>query len=229
MIGRLMSALWMVAACFCVATVIALAIGGVYVSSNGAIDRGKLLRIVAIAQGREPAPDERARPEDNAPQAPPSMAELAAARSLQMRNVELREQSVRQGLSHLEFERGRLAEEKGRFFREKTGFENRLDERAAALEVASQENVRLILENMKPKQVKEQVLLMLKDERIEEVVSLLAAMPIAKRAKIAGEFKTEEESEKLAEILELMRAGVPEAGIIDAARQQLQQAPAANP
>jgi hypothetical protein len=46
-------------------------------------------------------------------------------------------------------------------------------------------------------------------------------MPAAKRAKIASEFKTADEAQMLADILERMRKGVPNAGLIEAARRKL--------
>ena len=42
---------------------------------------------------------------------------------------------------------------------------------------------------------------------------MFEAMPIAKRAKIAAEFKTEEETKKLDEILRRIRKGLPDAAV----------------
>jgi hypothetical protein len=231
MIGRLFATIWLLLACFCVATIASLGISAAYLWGTGRLDQARARRVLAMLRGSDlPAPATTTETKAaDPPELTVSLDDLAAARGLAMRNLELREQSLRQAVSQLEFERGRLAEEKGRFFREKTGFENRLDERARDLETLSHENVRLILENMKPKQVKEQILLMLRQERMDEVVEFLAAMPIAKRAKIAGEFKSPEEAEKLSEILALMRDGVPEAGIIDAARERIEKAPSPTP
>ena len=51
-------------------------------------------------------------------------------------------------------------------------------------------------------------------------MTLLSAMPIEKRAKIVAEFKTEPESEQLAEMLRLIRAGEPDVTLIDEAAKQ---------
>ncbi len=56
-----------------------------------------------------------------------------------------------------------------------------------------------------------------------DVVAILSAMPIAKRAKIIGEFKTDDESKKLEEVLRLIREGVPEVKVINQTQQQFKQ------
>ncbi len=81
----------------------------------------------------------------------------------------------------------------------------------------------MIWENIKPKQAKEQILKMLDNQEMNEVVTILSGMPIGKRAKIVGEFKTPEETEKLDEILRLIRCGVPEVNLIDKTLSQVKQ------
>jgi hypothetical protein len=85
------------------------------------------------------------------------------------------------------------------------------------------ENARLLLESVKPKQAKELIMKMLEAEEIQQVVTMFEAMPIAKRAKIAAEFRTEEEAQKLDEILRRIRQGLPDAAIIEDAQRQIQQ------
>jgi phage-related baseplate assembly protein len=55
-------------------------------------------------------------------------------------------------------------------------------------------------------------------------VLILSQMPSAQRAKLIGEFKTDAEAETLAEILKLIREGVPETALIDDTEQKLNQA-----
>jgi hypothetical protein len=54
-------------------------------------------------------------------------------------------------------------------------------------------------------------------------VAILNAMPITKRAKIIGEFKTDDDNKKLDEILNLIRQGMPDEKVINNAQQQLNQ------
>ena len=58
---------------------------------------------------------------------------------------------------------------------------------------------------------------------MKQAVALLAGMPIEKRAKIVTEFKNEKESDELAEMLRMIRAGEPEVTVIDEAAKQMKQ------
>ena len=62
---------------------------------------------------------------------------------------------------------------------------------------------------------------MIDKQEMNEVVTILVAMPIAKRAKIVSEFKTPDELQKLDEMLRLIRQGVPEVNLIDKTRSQI--------
>ena len=64
---------------------------------------------------------------------------------------------------------------------------------------------------------------MIDKQEMNEVVTILVAMPIAKRAKIVSEFKTAEELQKLDEMLRLIRQGVPEVNLIDKTRSQIDE------
>jgi hypothetical protein len=54
-----------------------------------------------------------------------------------------------------------------------------------------------------------------------DVVTILKAMPLDKRKKILAEFKSEEEAEKLHDILKQIREGVPDTALIRETRAQL--------
>ena len=222
MIGRLARRLGMLIALVCVATVVAQALVAGYLWKSG-LDAARLRQASAALQGALP---DAVATETAANQSAPAVRdveEIDAARSLKLRDLELREESLRLALDQMKLERGQVAGERGQVETIKQSFEARLAAASEAAAAASEENVRSLWENMKPKQVKEQILLLLDDDGLEQVVARLAAMPIAKRAKIAGEFKTDEEQRKLAEILDRMGEGEPETAIIDEAQRQLQQ------
>jgi hypothetical protein len=142
---------------------------------------------------------------------------------MQSRQLELREQSLKSGLERVQFAQKTLSEEKDRYERLKTAFENQLAALGDGAKSAGRENVRLIWENIKPKLAKEQILQMLESQEINEVVAILSSMPIAKRAKIISEFKTPGETAKMDEILRLIRQGVPETNLIDKTRSQVRE------
>lgn len=224
MIGRLIRRLGALIALVCVATVVAQAVVAGYLWKQG-LDASRLRQASSALQGK--LPDAAAAVAAEPPPPAPDVEEIDAARSLKLRDLELREESLRLALDQMTFERGRVAGERGQVETIKRSFETQLAEAGAAAAAASEENVRSLWENMKPKQVKEQILLLLDDDALEQVVARLAAMPIVKRAKIAGEFKTDEEQQKLSEILERMGEGEPETAIIDEAQRQLQPTDAA--
>jgi hypothetical protein len=222
MIGRLARGLWAVAACFCVATVLALVIGVGVVWQGGHLTRSRVRDVIGAARGERGVYVAQAERDEGAERTEsPSLEEIDEQQSIAKRAMELRESALRNGLADLAFEQARLAEEKGRFEYERTAFRTELDQKEQGLASSAQENVRLLWESMKSKQVKDQVVLMVEEGKIDDVVTLLAAMPIARRAKIAGEFKEPDEVQMLADILDRMRQGVPDAALIEAARQKL--------
>ena len=123
--------------------------------------------------------------------------------------MELREQSVENSLGQIRFEQRKLSTEREDYKRFKDTFEKVLNEQKEKAQSAGRENIRLIWENIKPKQAKEQVLQMIENGEESEVVPILSSITIAKQAKIISEFKTEEEVKKLDKILEMIRQGRP--------------------
>jgi hypothetical protein len=225
--SRLLRACGLLLSALCVGTVLSQAIGLGYLASRGMLNRDKLHEMVAVMQGKaraSPEAPKRAGESDRVEEV--SLVELARGRALASRDFELREQSLRNQADQLQDERTKLAQEMNRYNRMKTGFETQLNTLRAAAISSNEETTRLILENMKAKQAKEQVLHMLDDGQMREVVSLLSAMTPGKRSKVLAEFKTADESDKLAKILKQIRSGEPELTLIDEAKTQLQPVPA---
>jgi hypothetical protein len=152
-----------------------------------------------------------------------SAADRQTARDSQFRLLELREQSLESRMRQVQFEQRNLTNEKKRFELDKLGFERRLGADKLTAITAGNENARLLLESVKPKQSKELIMQMLMADEIEAVVTLFSSMPISKRAKIAAEFKTEEETKKLDEILRRIRLGQPDVDLINEALDRLKQ------
>lgn len=208
----------------CVATMIAQASALVYLRATGRLDDAKLARLSDAFQGIERKPDSEAKPD---PPAEPSLLEEPSlelrdsARDLATRNLELREQAVKSALDRVLYEKNALTQEKERYELIKRTFEEQLAALREGALSSGRESVRLIWENIKPKQAKEQILQMLEDNELNEVVTILTAMPIARRAKIVSEFKTADEAEKLDEILHQILDGVPEVDLIDDTNDQV--------
>jgi DNA polymerase III delta subunit len=87
------------------------------------------------------------------------------------------------------------------------------------------QEVQRTLETIQPGQAKEQILLILDEDgenSMNDVVAMIRAMPLDKRKKIFGEFKSKVEVDKMHDILQQLREGEPEISLIRDAQQQLQ-------
>ncbi|HJT31714.1 MAG TPA: hypothetical protein VJ783_06640 [Pirellulales bacterium] len=215
MIGRLIGGVAALIAVLCVATVAAETLLLGYLYSRGKLDEPTVLRVVAAANGIEISPPTPTKVEDPNGGEEVSLEALARARALKSRDIELREQSLGENMAVVKVEYNKLIEEKDRYERIKTAFRAQLDELREGVLANNRETARLILESMKSKQAKDQILRMFKEGEANDVVKLLSLMPTAKRKKILDEFKTDEEAQTLAEILKLIREGVPETKLID--------------
>ena len=229
--GRLFGRLAGLFAYFCVATLIAQMSAVAYLRATNRLDDARIARAVDALRGVEPAPTPegpKAEKEDPSLAEEPSLDEREATRDLAARNLELREQSVKSGVDRMLYEKNALTQEKERYELIKRTFEEQLAALREGALSSGRESVRLIWENIKPKQAKEQILRMLGDNQLGEVVTILTAMPIDKRAEIVTEFKTPDEADKLDEILQQILEGVPEVALIDETNQQVKPQSASN-
>ena len=194
------------------------------VAMKGGFSHHKLEQIMAVIQGGDLVALSEKVEEDrvHAAQERLSLADIAEARARKSRDFEMREQELRNQLARTTTMQVQLADTADRYHRMKQDFETRLKNLREGAIAANMENARSLLENVKPKQAKEQLQKMLQDGEMKQAVSLLAAMPIEKRAKIVTEFKTPEEAVQLAEMLRMIRAGEPDVTLIDEAAKQTQ-------
>jgi hypothetical protein len=216
MIGRLFALF----AYLCVATLVTEIAGVAYLRATGNLDDARALKLLAVARGEVDADSKPNHETKTAETAQASYDERQQLRDLQSRQLDMREQAVKSMLDRVRFEQRALTEEKDRHERLRTAFDEQLTALRQGALSTGRENVRLIWENIKPKQAKEQILQMVEAQEMLQVVEILSAMPIGKRAKIVAEFKTPEEVEKLGEILRLIRQGSPQVDLIDKTKGQ---------
>jgi flagellar motility protein MotE (MotC chaperone) len=230
--GRILRMLTAVIVYLCVGTMITLCLLGGYAFTHGYLDKDKLTKMAAIAQGIDITPPDKPPnlggaavevvKQDATPEQP-SLDEIETKRALQVRHLELREQVVDNQMQQLRALESQLTDDKQTYQRQKTAFEKQLAELHDGAQASGRENIRLIWENIKPKQAKDMIVQMIDSHQQNDVVAIMNAMPIGKRAKIIGEFKTDEDSKKLDGILDLIRQGMPDEKVINNAQQQLQQ------
>ncbi|MFO0901325.1 MAG: hypothetical protein U0836_28190 [Pirellulales bacterium] len=219
---RILSLLATLILCLCVGTTLTAAGGVAWGWMQGYWDRDRVTRAVAALHGVELA--SAATPSEASAGAGPTH-DLEALKARARRDVELREQAVQAGIAQLRFLQEKLDADRTRYDQLWAGFQSQLQSLREGAIATGRNNVREIWENIRPKQAKVQIIEMLKEEKgIDEVVSILTQMPIDRRAKIVGEFKTEEEQEKMTEILRLIRDGLPDVKMIDDAAAKLQEA-----
>lgn len=221
--GTLLRVLGAGFAYFCIATLLAQASMLGYLWSQGWLDRHKLAQISTLVRDGE-LPRAAAPPAaSDGTVATVTLADLEATRGVRLRQFELREQATQNVLTQVRFETDQLTQAKDRFDRVYETLLRQLGKDKVTAITQGNENARLLLESIKAKQSKELIMEMLKADEIDVVVTLFGAMPIAKRAKIAAEFKTEEETKKLDEILRRTRQGLPDSAIIEQTRKALEQ------
>jgi hypothetical protein len=83
------------------------------------------------------------------------------------------------------------------------------------------QDVQRTLQSLDAEQAKEQLLMMYDDKRIDDVVTIIQAMPTEKRKDILAEFVQKGEADKLADILRRIGEGMPTTSVIDRAAEGL--------
>jgi hypothetical protein len=212
---------------FCVATVLTQLLGVGYAMIRGVVTPDRLEHVLAILHGVEmvPASSRPAAAPTESDREQPSLDMMERIKSLKWRDFELRENVLLDTLAELKKLQSMLEEEKDRFNNVTKAFEKQLQDRETGEIAKGRQEFQRIVENMKPKQAKDQMLMKHKDGRIDVVVEVLRGMEESKRAKIVTEFKTAEEAKVLSEVLERIRD--PDIAWIQNARKDMKavQAP----
>jgi hypothetical protein len=213
---------------FCTATLIAECLFAGWLWSAWHLDRARLAQAVAALQGgpgpsaAAEAPAQAKPPETPAEQ--PSYQEILDRRAVKVRDLELRELSLRGALDQFKVQQRQLADAEKRVQDQTAQFASQVKSLKEGAEAAGREVVLGTLQTIKPKQAKELLVQMLENNEIDQVVLLLSGLSETKRAKILAEFKTPDENKRLSEVLRLIRQGQPGTSIADKAQQQFSQA-----
>ncbi|PQO47142.1 hypothetical protein [Blastopirellula marina] len=224
-----MAALKLAASAFaylCVATVLAAGVGAAILIATNRVDSAKAYSILAIVYGidedkiREQM-DEESQPEKDNEE--PDMQAVIDARARRHLALDFRIQALDTGIENIRGMQANLAEERRRYDQLKTSFDDRLKQLEEGVRDDAIVELQRTMEAIDARQAKEQMMIMLErdDNSMQDVVTILKGMPNDKRKKIIAEFRSEEEKQKLADILNQIRLGVPEATLIKDARDQL--------
>jgi hypothetical protein len=205
------------------ASMIATVIMVCYLWSTWHLDRGRLVQMLAIAQGldlfQSQEEDEAEDREISSEQ--PSMQQIIDARLSQDRDLKMREMALENGNDQLRIERRRLVDEREAYEREQNLFQAQLAQIEEGAEAEGRAVVGTTLQTLEPDQAKLFLLDMLEQKETEDVVILMTAMDERKRAGIIESFQTPDEIAKIAEVLRLIRQGHPKAAIAEEVSQRV--------
>jgi len=217
---------------FCVATVLAQAVVLAMLWWKGAFSDDRMTAMFAALHGIHPetaSADAAAKAREDSNREQPSLEEISKKRLLASLDLSLRETTLDKSLIDLRTLEQQVATDFERLKLLKEGMDKKIEDvKLAVMDEALQE-LQQTLMAISPKQAKEQILKMLQtttdgsDAKVmNDVVRMLKAMPLEKRKKILGEFKTAPESEKLAKILEALRTAPLEMDLLRDSRNQLE-------
>jgi hypothetical protein len=198
---------------FCVASVVALlaAIGAMWF--KGALDHGRLYRVLAALHGIDVITlhEQLVEAEMELDSEQPSYQQRFEQMTLTSLDLDMRESAIENAWLEMDNLRTQLEVDTARFEEIKDAYAAKLQQFADEEEATSLRELQRTLEAIKPQQAKEQIIKMLDDDAMEDVVMILKNMPIDKRKKIIGEFKDGPEIEVLHDILTNIRLGEPTA------------------
>src|SRR5262245_32720840 len=220
---------------FCVGTVISLVIVLGMLWWKGALGDERLLGMLAALQGIKPAPPPQTALALNPDAEQPSLDQIMQTRLRSMLDLDLRESAIDKSLGDLRTLETQIRAESKRLDQWKSSFDQRVAELQTAASDAALLELQRTLEVIDPKQAKDQIMTMLKDpvtaadKPMNDLITVLKAMPLDKRRKIFAKFTTPEEQKKMAEILREIRRGTPDTELLRDTRSQLQQPPDQQP
>lgn len=228
MIKRVLNLIGAAFVYFCVATLLAQGVGVGVLWWRGTLSQDSVYRILAVLQGVDidairDELEKKRQPQDD-PQV--SYEAIVKARLAKSLTLNVRQQAITAGLADLLALQSEVRTERQRLDDTLAGFEQQLLRMQQEATDSALQEVQRTLEAIQPVQAKEQILMMLDEnggeQGMNDVVAMIRAMPLDKRKKILGEFKTQVEVERLHEILQRLREGEPEISLIRDAQQQLQ-------
>lgn len=207
----------------CVATVVAQSAAVATLWTKGALDRGRLYRVLAALHGVDVVTMQTrlAAQKKAAQQEQPSFDSRVEAQRLQSLDLDLRETALDKGLVDLLNLQSTVQTAETQFQQQRQSYDTKLRDMVDEVQATSMKELQRTIEAMRPEQAKAQLLKMLEDKAMGDVVTIVKNMPADKQKKLIAEFKDGTDADQLYQILKNIRAGEPVKSQIDEARQQL--------
>lgn len=168
----------------------------------------RVAQAVDVIRGRSlPKAVNTSLPEASEPAEEPSYDAILQRRALAYRDLELKSLALQNLQDQLRVAEARFDEKEKLLAKREQAFQEKVQALEDESVAAGRETVRRTLESVKPAQAKLLLLDMLNKGEEGQVVTLLAEMNDSKRGKIIAEFRTPEETNRIAEVLRLLREG----------------------
>jgi hypothetical protein len=147
----------------------------------------------------------------------PDFDEILDARKIKSYDMDIRLRSQKEFRNDLSTMLAELREDRDRLDARLAAFRRELEGIREGAEKEGLQSVQRTLQSLDAPQAKQQLLIMYDDERIDDVVTIVQAMSTDKRKDILAEFVSEEEADKLADILFRIGEGMPTTTLINQA------------
>ena len=208
---------------FCVATVIAQAVGIGMLWYKGYFAEDRVFAVLAAAHGVDMlALRDRIEAEQKDDQEEGPSYESALDQHLRTSlDLDVREMAIEKGLRDLASLDTAVRIKHERFATIKAKYDAKLVEIANEAKDAALQNLQTTFEAMTPEQAKDQMLRMFRDGATNDVVQLMLNLPTDRQKKILAQFSNDAEAQELYEILKRIRLGEPTVSTIDQARAEL--------
>jgi hypothetical protein len=205
-------------AAFCVATVLTQFLVLGFFVAQGRINGDTTTKIVALLNGIDISGNrlqQILRESEDREQ--PDFDEILEARKMMSYDMDMRLRSQKEFSDDLSTMLAEVTDDREQLDERLASFRRELDDLRQGAQEKGLQDVQRTLQSMDAPQAKEQLLMMYDDERIDDVVTIVQAMSTDKRKDILAEFVSNEDAEKLAEILRRIGEGKPTTSVIDKA------------
>jgi ATP-dependent Lon protease len=188
------------------ATVITIAVCFGYLMYTERLTSDKMFRIVALLQGvdLQQIAETAQKSGDEIPPEEPSLEALVGQQQVLDRNFEVKMLALQRGRQEYDHRLQQLNDKSEKMQRLA---EESIDRLKQQVELTTQENLTEVVSNieqLRPAVAKELLLRYIDEDRMADVITLLGTMAESKKAKILKTFTSDQELEKLYEILRLM-------------------------
>ena len=205
---------------FCMATVLAQAAMLGVLWYKGHLAAARLGEALGAFYGLESAAAKALRETRDQREIQVAYGDILERRALASLDLDLRETALDNAMIDLMNQRTRLDDDRKKYTLLLGDFEQRLDELRQGATNRAIQDVQQTIETMRPEQAKAQILLMMDDERLEDVVTLLKSMPRDVLKRILNEFQ-DDEKERLYDVIKQILSGTGEGDLIDQVREQI--------